>query len=422
MEELDKIIGYKSIKVELARICDILINFDKYEKLGVKKPRGLLLHGDPGVGKTLMAQCVIEATKLKCFTCRKNLPDGDFVKEIKSKFIDAVKSEPAIVFLDDMDKFANGDKMHRDCEEYVTVQSCIDNYKDRDIFVIATVNDIYDVPRSLVRDGRFDCVIRVNSPVGEDAKQIIDFYLKQKKLDSGVDSEEVARMLNGYSCATLENVINQAGIYAGFAGKDRIDHEDIVKSCLRIIYEAPESLDENTEAFKKEVAYHEAGHAVVAELLEPGSVSIVNITKHESHTAGITGYYQDESYWHSKKKMENRVRAILAGKASTELVFGENADVGANSDIHRAIDVVERFVDNYCGFGFNKFEFGNHSSNDLLARKENNVFDEMERYYSEAKKILVENRDFLDAVANALFEKLTLTQKDIKAIRAKLNK
>ena len=117
--------------------------------------------------------------------------------------------------------------------------------------------------------------------------------------------------------------------------------------------------------------------------------------------------------------MENRVISLLGGKAATEIIYGE-VDVGANSDIHRVVNIVERFVDNYCSFGFNKFEI-EHSSNDLRARKENMIFNEMEKYYLEAKKILRENKLFLDQLAKALVEKKTLRAKDIKEIKQQLN-
>ena len=112
MQEFDKIIGYGSIKKELMRICDIMRNEELYKKLGVFVPSGLLLYGAPGVGKTTMANCFIAASGRKAFVCRKDKPDGDFVNEIKRTFEKAAENAPSIVFLDDMDKFANGDDRH----------------------------------------------------------------------------------------------------------------------------------------------------------------------------------------------------------------------------------------------------------------------------------------------------------------------
>ena len=137
MRELDRVIGYESIKQELYRIIDIVRNPEKYKKLGVSVPKGILLSGDPGIGKTLMAKCFIKETGLKVFIIRKDKPDGDFVDYIRETFEKAAKEAPSIVFLDDLDKFANEDRMHLDAEEYVAVQTCIDECKNQAVFVVA---------------------------------------------------------------------------------------------------------------------------------------------------------------------------------------------------------------------------------------------------------------------------------------------
>ncbi|MDD3999273.1 MAG: ATP-binding protein [Bacilli bacterium] len=219
MKEFDKVIGYKSIKIELERICDWMINPEKYKKLGVNLPGGLLLYGEPGVGKTLFAGCFIEAAKRKAYICRKNEPNGDFVKTIKKTFDDALGNAPSIVVLDDLDKFANEDEDHKNAEEFITVQSCIDDIKGKDVFVLATANDLTNFPRSILRAGRFDKSIKVNNPTGEDCVKIVRYYLSQKKNVKDIDAREIARILNGKSCAELETVVNEAGIYAGFQNK-----------------------------------------------------------------------------------------------------------------------------------------------------------------------------------------------------------
>ena len=142
MNAFDRIIGYSSIKKDLQQISDTLKNREAYDILGVSAPRGLLLYGKPGVGKSLMARAVIQDSGRRVFCCRKDSPNGDFVKKIKTTFENAVENAPSIVYLDDMDKFANGDELHPDAEEYVTVQSCIDEAKDKQIFVLATVNNM----------------------------------------------------------------------------------------------------------------------------------------------------------------------------------------------------------------------------------------------------------------------------------------
>ena len=122
MSKFDKVVGYEDIKAELIRICDVVKNPEKYDRLGVHMPRGVMLWGDPGVGKSLMAKCFIEESGCKSFTIRKDKPDGDLVNVICDVFAEAKAEGRAIVFLDDLDKFANEDEKHPDAEEYVAVQ------------------------------------------------------------------------------------------------------------------------------------------------------------------------------------------------------------------------------------------------------------------------------------------------------------
>ena len=180
MSAFDKIIGYDDIKAELACFADVFKNREKYLKLGVTLPRGLLLYGDPGLGKTLMANCFIAEAGCKAFTVRKEKPNGDFVNYIKETFDKAKKETPSIVFLDDMDKFANEDASHKNAEEYVAVQSCIDECKGHDVFVLATVNDKFCLPDSLIRAGRFDKMISIDVPNEKYSEHIIKHFLRRK--------------------------------------------------------------------------------------------------------------------------------------------------------------------------------------------------------------------------------------------------
>lgn len=416
-KEFAPIIGYKSIKNEMIKICDIMRNRDFYSKLGVSVPNGLLLSGDPGLGKTLMANCFIKATGRNAFTCRKDKPDGEFVNYIKAIFDEAVKNAPSIVFLDDMCKFANGDEYHKNSEEFVTVQSCIDDVKGKDVFVLATINDESAIPDSLMRAGRFDNRIEVKEPKGEDAEKIVEHYIKRKNFVSDVDVKTITRLLNGASCAELETVINQAGVYAGFNRKEKIEMEDIVKACLRIIHKAPEKESAHSPEVLKAVAYHEAGHAVIAEALEPSSVNFVSVRSHGGDAGGFTNYYQPEEYWVKKRYMENRVMVLLGGKAATEIVFGE-ADVGASKDLCRAFDIVERFVYNYCCNDFSRWIQDGYTSEGTRERRDTQMASEMTHFYQKAKKILMDNREFLDKLAQALINKDVLTSVEIGAIKA----
>ena len=194
-----------------------------------------------------------------------------------------------------------------------------------------------------------------------------------------------------------------------------IDMDDIIRACLRVIYNAPESTAPHNPVILERTAYHEAGHTVVSEILEPESVDLVSVRKNTGTVGGFTAYHNPDDYWISKTHMENRVIAILAGKAATEIVFGE-ADTGANNDLHRAFDIVQRFADNYCSYGFDYWT-ERDNSNALMTRKEDRVVADMENYYTKAKKIIVDNRVFLERLAKRLQEKDTLVSSEIKEIK-----
>ena len=418
MSASDKIIGYKSIKRELITLADMMRNGSKYTKLGVKLPRGILLCGEPGVGKTLMAKCLLEESGRNVFVLRKDKPNGDFVKAIQETFREAKEHQPSIVLLDDLDKYSNESRPRSDAEEYVLVQTCMDDTGEDDVFVVATVNRLSKLPDSLLREGRLGWTVGVQPPRGKDAVEIVRHYLGQKAYVGEINVEDVAKILNGDSCATLEEVINEAGIYAASQDKEMIDADDLLRGILRAKFGAPERMDDISLRAQTAVAYHEAGHTVVAEILERGNVTMTSIATHDGAASGLTTFYQDDDYWTEFSYMEHRVLALLGGRAATEIVYAR-PDVGATSDIKRVFDVVERFVD-YDGVAPFDCHEREEGSSDALNRKDKRIAEELEKYYKQAKQILVENRPFLDAVAKELVAKKTLLASDIKRIEEEL--
>ena len=410
----ESIIGYNAIKLELSRIIDQLTNPEKYVALGVTEPHGLLLHGAPGVGKSTMAHCLIKASGRTPFVCRKDKSNGDFVNEIVRVFDEAAESAPSIILLDDLDKFANEDERHCDSEEFVTVQACIDKVKDKRVFVVATVNNMRKLPSSLTRPGRFDHILEFDCPEGQDAEDIVAFYLSKKAYVADMDVKRIARLLEGKSCAQLETVVNQAGAYAAFDGRSQVEMKDMIKAILRIVFEAPESFSQDLSTLPL-TACHEAGHALVAELLQPDSVNLVTVLNHDSYAAGIISLHRDEGYFHHKKMMENRVMCLLAGKAAIEICYGA-VDPGANEDLRRAFDIVHRFVDHYCSFGFSQFVFDQSPSNGVLDRRDSRVAAEMEHYYAQTKQIIIDNREKLDKLTSRLIEEKTLLGSQVQEI------
>ena len=428
MKEFDKIIGYASVKKELEQIADVLKNGDVYEKLGVSAPKGLLLHGEPGLGKTLMASCLIEASGRPHFICRKNKPNGDFVNAIKETFAKAVENAPSIIFLDDMDKFTNGDERHRDAEEYVTVQSCIDEVKGKNVFVLATANNTRTLPDSLLRAGRFDRVIEIEAPVGEDAVNIIEHYIKGKPFAEDVDAKIIARIMDGYSCAALETAINEAGLYAGYQRSEKITMQHFIDACLQTVFDVPIKVADDNEddwvenlqnpnCISTQIVYHEAGHAVIEEILNPNSVTLISAYNRKFSSGGFTTLYTNRNDLPLQRKIK-RVIGALGGMAATEQKFGIT-DSGTNRDLNHAFRVTMGMIENECICGFDLHKNGYDDSEDLKKRREQAASVQVEKYYRKAKEILSLNWDFFERVAKELAEKKILNTADVQRIKSK---
>lgn len=414
MSAFEKVIGYESIKNELMQICDMVHNKERYEALGARMPSGVLLHGDPGIGKTLIAKCFIEECKINTYTLRSNKGTDKFVDEITEVFEKAKKNSPSIIFLDDMDKFANDDEAHRDAKEYVAVQAGIDSVKECDVFVIATTNDIRKLPQSLIRPGRFDKTIIMKSPTKEDAQKIIKHYLNNKQLSKNVNFDDLCNMISYHSCADLETIINEAAISAGFRQKMSIEMEDLIAAVLRLQYNSPDDFFQKDEDEIRKVALHEAGHLVVSEVIKPGCIGLASIrTKGRSNTGGFI---------HKCEELERRphnIMAALGGKVATELYYSEACASGCYSDLEKAISLLRDGLTESGTNGISFLEFGDfyNLSDRTFDNREAVVHAELERYIFQTRNILLKNKEFLEKVADALVEKETLLFSDIKAIR-----
>ena len=419
MNSFDKVIGYETIKNELLQICDMLHNRKAYEELGAKLPQGVLLYGDPGLGKTLMAKCLIEESGLKAYTIRRNKGNDDFIGNITETFAEAKKHAPAIIFLDDMDKFANEDSNHRDAEEYVAVQSGIDEVKNHDVFVLATANEIWKLPKSLVRSGRFDRKIEVKCPTDKDATSIIEHYLSDKKVSSSVNMDDLAKMISYSSCAELETILNEAAIGAAYKRKSSIEMDDLTQSVLRMQYDSPDNFTKASAEDLKKTALHEAGHLVVCEVLEPGSVGLASLR--------ATGRDSTGGFIHRCKELSRRpyhVMVSLAGKAAVELYYSEACASGCQNDINRAFNIIRDGLSESGTHGFGMIDVAtqrfSETSESLNSRNESVTQAELERFMIKTKDVLLKNRAFLEAATEALIEKETLLYSDICELKSKV--
>lgn len=418
MSAFDKIIGYEKEKEILQQLCDSAKNPEKYAALGVKLPHGILLFGVPGVGKTLMASALIEEMGRACYTCRKDKSNGAFVEMIGDIFAEAKAHAPSVVFLDDLDKFS-ADNNSRSPEELIAVQTGIDAVKEADVFVVATANSIDVLPEPLLRAGRFDRILEIFPPNRSEAIEIIRHYLKDKKVAADVTAERVAGLLDGNSCASLESILNEAGIYAGYDGKAEIGREHIVRAVLQDIFNVDEDVNKMSAELKEEVAFHEAGHAVTALAFDPEGVGFVSVRPSKNATHGVTQIFRKENYFTSYELMRERIIALLAGKAAVELKYGR-LDVGAGSDIERASTIAQRFITDYALNGFALSRYGKRRLIESEAQADKIIVERgalLTRFYEEAKGILRKNWAFVEKLARALVERDTLMFEDIVELR-----
>lgn len=424
MNAFEDVIGYDSLKQELTEILDIIHNPQIYRELGVLCPKGILLYGKPGVGKTLIADSFIAASGREAIICRKNAAQQSFIDSITESFERARDCAPSIILLDDMDKFANDDEKHKDSEAFVTIQSCIDLVKSDDVLVLATANNIDKLPDSLIRTGRFDRKIHVLQPTGEDAKAIIRHYLAGKDLGSQVDIDAVANLFGGHEASTLESAINQAGILAGYRRSAKIEMDDLIKSYLMVAHDIPkeclassESSDLYVNDGSMDVFWHEAGHLVVYELLDPGSVSIAIAVGSDDYEHGfVRGKFSASNELDKRKK---RIMSALGSAAAMDIAFGR-VDPGAGEDIKNALVTITDISEDLGGFAGLSLSSIWRTSSELQERREvaNSAIAEL--FFQEAKELLCQNRLFLEAVVCALAERSVLTAKDIAEIRASI--
>ncbi len=409
MEPFNKVIGYRNEKEDLLQIIDMLKNREAYESVGAKLPRGVLLYGDPGMGKTLLATSLIEAADVPVFAVR-SVKEAKFVLEdIRKAFEEASKESCAIVFFDDVDKFSSSKGNDVDDPAFVAIQSGIDSVKDKNVLVVATANNMEKLPSSLVRNGRFDRKINICAPEGKDAERIVEFYLRKKKIDPNANFDDIAKLISYSSCADLDKIVNESAILAAYKGKGTIGTEDVVEAYLRDKYNVRESEDGGTLA-KGEVALHEAGHCVVAEVLKKGSVGIVSTRTRDGFTKLCV-------------PLERRPQCVLmglGGKVANELYLEGRCASGCSEDL---MDVTQYIHDGLTHSGTNGAGFlisGRRAghSNAWYTRVENAMESELERYLFLCRGILIKNKDFLFALTKELYEKRTLLHSDIQRIRS----
>ena len=427
MSKFDQIAGYAGEKKELMDICKLIKKYDEFSGRGFRLPRGILLCGEPGVGKTVLAEALIEETGVFCQKIDFNAVDDDNVSEyLDAKFKEAKQNVPAIVFMDELDKFVGnpgfGIRNTYDMDSARKILKAMDDNARKDIMVVATINNVDMLCPALTRSGRFDKIITIPLPELEDRKNIIRLYCEGKAIDKKVNVNNIAKITAGFSGADIECLINEAGLSSVVAERNCITQEDIEDAINKIVFKSSKKIKPLDKQDRDIVAVHEAGHLVACLLLNSDSVGGASILP-QGKAGGHVKIAQCNRGVREKGKVLDQVVIALSGKAAEKVFFEKEDYLGATSDIEHAYEMVRRLVTGGCGYGFEYYFKADDSpfSNVILSEKklqmiENKcdavLLDCLER----ASVLMSDNVDLINKYVAALKRNFTLSRDDIMRI------
>ncbi len=359
--KFDDVAGVEEAKEEVKEIVDFLKHPDRYISLGAKIPKGVLLVGPPGTGKTLLAKAVAGEADVPFFSVSGSSFIEMFVgvgaSRVRDLFENAKKEAPAIVFIDEIDaigksRAANGQMGGNDEREQTLNQLLaeMDGFSSdkSPVIVLAATNRPEVLDAALLRPGRFDRQVLVDKPDFQGRIDILKVHVEDIKLAKDIDLKDIARLTAGLAGADLANIINEAALLAGRKGKKYVEHEDLVEAVERAIAGLEKKSRRINPKEKKIVAYHESGHALIAETTEGAkSVSKVSIVPRGLAALGYTLNTPEENkFLMQKHELIAEVDVLLGGRAAEEVFLGE-ISTGAGNDLERATDIIKSMVSLY---------------------------------------------------------------------------
>ncbi|MDY0210355.1 MAG: ATP-dependent zinc metalloprotease FtsH [Acholeplasma sp.] len=443
-----KLVTFKDVagcdeeKEELVEVIDFLKYPRKYKEMGARIPKGILLVGSPGTGKTLLAKAVAGEASVPFFS----ISGSDFVEmfvgvgasRVRDLFKVAKESAPCIIFIDEIDAVGRqrgaGMGGGHDEREQTLNQLLVemDGFNPNlGIIIMAATNRPDVLDPALLRPGRFDRQITIDLPdvIGREA--ILKVHARNKKVSPNVKFEDVAHRIPGFSGADIENLLNEAALLAARANRKVIELPDIDEAVDRVMMGPAKRSRKVTEHERKVISYHEAGHAVIGIKLAHANI----VQKVTIIARGKAGGYnlmlpEDESYLESKSALLARITGLLGGRVAEELIFGD-VTTGAYQDFQTATKIARAMVTEFGMSNLGPIQYESNTGSVFLGRdylKEKNFSDQVALEidkevreiitgcYEKAKSLLIEHRGLLDTITNYLLEVETLNKQDIDEI------
>ena len=446
---LKDVAGLEEEKEDLEEIVDFLRDPGKYTKVGARIPKGVLLEGAPGTGKTLLAKAIAGEAKVPFFS----ISGSDFVEmfvgvgasRVRDLFADAKKNSPCIVFIDEIDAVARrrgtGMGGGHDEREQTLNQLLVemDGFGTNEgIIVMAATNRVDILDPAILRPGRFDRKITVSPPDVKGREEILNVHAKNKPLSDNVDLKQIAQTTAGFTGADLENLLNESAIHAAKENRAFIVQDDIKKSFIKVGIGAEKKSRIISDKEKKITAYHEAGHAILFHVLpDVGPVYTVSIIPTGLGAAGYTMPLPErDEMFNTKGKMLQDIMVSLGGRIAEEIIF-DDITTGASSDIKKATKEARSMVTRY-GFSENigVINYDEEDNEVFIGRdlahtrshsetvageidvEVKRIIDEC---YAKAKDIILQHEDVLHSCAKLLLEKEKINRQEFEALFDKQN-
>lgn len=436
----DDVANYEEAKEELREIVLFLKDPKRFLKLGARIPKGLLLVGAPGTGKTYFARAVAGEAGVPFFHTSgaefEEMLVGAGASRVRDLFTKAKRAAPALIFIDEIDAVARkrGTTIQSSSTEQTLNQILVemDGFEQHDnVIVIAATNRPDVLDPAILRPGRFDRRIVLDLPDIEGRRKILVIHAKNKPLASEVDLEKVAKRTVGFSGADLENMLNEAAIIAAKDNRKEITSDDIEEAATKVVA-GPERKRKRTRKDVKTIAYHEAGHAVVSKFIpEADPVHRITIIS-RGLSEGSTMYLpKDDELLMSKTKLLSKVKTLIAGRAAEELALGDISS-GASDDIEKATDLVRKMVMKYgmskklglVGYGksdtLKYLGYAYSEQRDYSEETAREIDEEVKKIvdesYEEVTQILRDNRKKLDKLAQLLMEKEVVDAEEFESL------